>query len=75
MEERNLRTHPSRMRCPQCGGLHFLETGQLFALTPMTKTADGQTRLHTEDAVPVLNYLCRQCGHILLYSAKHLKRI
>jgi hypothetical protein len=44
-------------------------------LTPMSKTADGQTRLHTEDAVPVLNYLCRQCGHILLYSAKHLKRI
>ncbi|MBO2533939.1 hypothetical protein SAMN04488025_10284 [Planifilum fulgidum] len=68
------RTHPARIHCPQCGSRRFSETGQIFALVPMSKT-DWGTRLHPDGSIPVLSYQCNQCGHILLYSAKTLKRI
>jgi hypothetical protein len=68
------RTHPSRIRCPQCGSLRFSETGQIFALIPMSQTDLG-AQLHPSGSIPVLSYQCNQCGHILLYSAKSLKRI
>jgi predicted RNA-binding Zn-ribbon protein involved in translation (DUF1610 family) len=73
-DHENGRTHPSHIRCPQCGNLRFSETGQLFALIPMSKS-DAATQLHPNGSIPVLSYQCNQCGHILLYSAKSLKRI
>ena len=66
---------PPNLNCAQCHGNSLVRIPRIYALTEVERQENGGALFKPASGIPVIAYMCQNCGKIVLYSAKVLREI